>query len=372
MSRTDVVAPETSPVSPEVLGAGQDGRDGRDGHGRGAGPNGVSTEQLSELSEDAEAAESTATSSSFHWEEVRRQELRDQGFSPAEIDAIFVRQHRQEVMAEVCRHWFLIFGISSFILGMLTVVMLVWLCFVWSKAYLRGFEDCDVALTVWGYVLYTAMLLNFAKSTSCGQRAVGALCVWEPDPNFPNRSPLRVKILNLLLPIFMFSWNVIGIHWARLSRAPSVQMLVCQEEGQAVIDAIMAFAIVNIALTVFMFVNIIGLAYFFRMLLRMGLVQSSKAAPEGSLEASTEPRSAAEAEQAECQQCPICLEDFAENDAEILRTLKCQHYFHRACLKDWLQVNRDCPLCREDLAKPPPTGPTETEAEVDEPPVLPV
>lgn len=65
-----------------------------------------------------------------------------------------------------------------------------------------------------------------------------------------------------------------------------------------------------------MFVNIIGLAYFFRMLLRMGLVQSSKAAPEGSLEASTEPRSAAEAEQAECQQCPICLEDFAENDAE--------------------------------------------------------
>lgn len=35
-----------------------------------------------------------------------------------------------------------------------------------------------------------------------------------------------------------------------------------------------------------------------------------------SLEASTEPRSAAEAEQAECQQCPICLEDFAENDAE--------------------------------------------------------
>lgn len=362
MSRADVVvAPESLPVSPEVLGRG--------------GPNGAETEQLSELGSDTEAARSdSATSSSFHWEELRRQELRDQGFSSAEIDAIFVRQHRQEVMAEVCRHWFLIFGISSFILGMLTVVMLVWLCFVWSKAYLRGFEDCDVALTVWGYVLYSALLLNFAKSSSCGQRAVGALCVWEPDPNFPNRSPLRVKILNLLLPIFMFSWNAIGIHWARLSRAPSVQMLVCQEEGQAVIDAIMAFAIVNIALTVFMFVNIIGLAYFFRMLLRMGLVQSSKAAPEGSLEASTEPRTAAEAEEAECQQCPICLEDFVENDAEILRTLKCQHYFHRSCLKDWLQVNRDCPLCREDLAKPPPasTAPTETEAEVDEPPVLPV
>ena len=62
-------------------------------------------------------------------------------------------------------------------LCMPTQVMLVWLCFVWSKAYLRGFEDCDVALTVWGYVLYSALLLNFAKSSSCGQRAVGALCV---------------------------------------------------------------------------------------------------------------------------------------------------------------------------------------------------
>eukprot|EP00435_Cladocopium_sp_Y103_P074191 s43_g47.t1 len=94
MSRADVVvAPETSPVAPEVLGAGQ---------GRGGGPNGSETEQLSEIASDAEAAVETATSSSssFHWEEVRRQELRDQGFSPAEIDAIFVRQHRQEVMAE--------------------------------------------------------------------------------------------------------------------------------------------------------------------------------------------------------------------------------------------------------------------------------
>lgn len=73
--------------------------------------------------------------------------------------------------------------------------MLVWLCFVWSKAYLRGFEACDTALTVWGYVLYSAMILNFAKSTSCGQRAIGAMCWWDPDPAFPGRAPLRVKIL---------------------------------------------------------------------------------------------------------------------------------------------------------------------------------
>jgi len=303
--------------------------------------------------EDHVVSSESQVSSRSTGDSARRQELLAQGLTPAQIDAVFVRQHRQEVMAEVCRHWLLIFGITSFILGMLTIVMLVWLVFVWIKAYLRGFSDCDTMLSIWGYVLYTAMLLNFAKSTTCGHRFMHGICCWDPDPNFPSRTPLRLKIFNLLLPLFMFSWNIVGIHWARYSTAPSVPALVCQEEGQGVIDAILAFAIVNIALTVFMFINIIGLAYFFRMLLRMGLVQSSKAAPAGSLEASTEKVAASDAVAADCGQCPICLEDFTEDDSgEVLRTLKCQHYFHTACLKDWLQVNRDCPLCRQDLAKP--------------------
>ena len=61
-----------------------------------------------------------------------------------------------------------------------------------------------------------------------------------------------------MLPMFMFSWNAIGIHWARLSKAPQVEMLVCQEEAQGVIDAIMAFAIVNIALTATLLVGFPG------------------------------------------------------------------------------------------------------------------
>ena len=63
-----------------------------------------------------------------------------------------------------------------------------------------------------------------------------------------------------------------------------------------------------------MFLNIMGLAYFFRVLLRMGLVQSAKAAPEGSLERSTEQVTAQQALEAECESCPICLEEFREED----------------------------------------------------------
>ncbi|CAE7438382.1 unnamed protein product, partial [Symbiodinium microadriaticum] len=132
---------------------------------------------------------------------------------------------------------------------------------------------------------------------------------------------LRVKLFNLLLPLFMFTWNhryplgqARGENSFKLSTAPQVSRLVCQEESQGVIDAILAFATVNIALTVFMFLNIVGLAYFFRMLLRMGVVHSSKAAPEGSLEASTEKVTAETAKLADSPQCPICLEDFSDTD----------------------------------------------------------
>ncbi|CAE7292145.1 gol [Symbiodinium natans] len=362
---------------------------------------------------DSDEVSGISSLSTGQWDAVRRQELLAQGMTPAQVDALIVRQHRQEMMAEVCRHWLLMFGISSFVLGMLTVVMLVWLCFVWAKAYVKGFHSCDSLLTLWAFVLYSMMILNFAKSTACGHRVMRAL--------------LRVKLFNLMLPLFMFTWNAIGIHWARTIaldgsclwsfeiltcyltnsliesefsvlpsrspralrgtlrgalRAPSAAPSAALPRPSApsaapsaapssavfppprpprppssavhgVIDAILAFATVNIALTVFMFLNIVGLAYFFRMLLRMGVVQSSKAAPEGSLEASTEKVTAEAAKLADSPQCPICLEDLKPDESFMcFRTLKCNHYFHKACLKDWLQVNRDCPLCRQDLAKP--------------------
>ena len=53
-----------------------------------------------------------------------------------------------------------------------------------------------------------------AKSTSCGQRLLSVLCCWE-DPSVPESTPLRIKLLNLSLSLFMFCWNAIGIHWAR-------------------------------------------------------------------------------------------------------------------------------------------------------------
>jgi hypothetical protein len=42
--------------------------------------------------------------------------------------------------------------------------------------------------------------------------------------------------------------------------------------------------------------------------------------------------------------CAICLEDLV--DGEQLRTLKCDHQFHTACVAQWLAIANHCPTCR--------------------------
>lgn len=45
--------------------------------------------------------------------------------------------------------------------------------------------------------------------------------------------------------------------------------------------------------------------------------------------------------------CCICLSDYENSD--LLCRLWCGHHFHRSCLKEWLSLNRKCPLCKQDF-----------------------
>jgi hypothetical protein len=49
--------------------------------------------------------------------------------------------------------------------------------------------------------------------------------------------------------------------------------------------------------------------------------------------------------------CAVCLEDFEENDE--MRQLPCRHLFHRPCIDKWLQRNKVCPLCLQDIQVTP-------------------
>ena len=48
----------------------------------------------------------------------------------------------------------------------------------------------------------------------------------------------------------------------------------------------------------------------------------------------------------------VCLAELADGDA--LRVLPpCMHYFHAACVGDWIRVHATCPFCRGPVAAAP-------------------
>lgn len=43
--------------------------------------------------------------------------------------------------------------------------------------------------------------------------------------------------------------------------------------------------------------------------------------------------------------CPVCLSDFADGEAVSVLPA-CMHYYHPACIDEWLRARATCPLCR--------------------------
>lgn len=49
------------------------------------------------------------------------------------------------------------------------------------------------------------------------------------------------------------------------------------------------------------------------------------------------------------QSCSICLEPFKKD--EKVAVLKCNHFFHDACIKPWIEDHFTCPICRADITE---------------------
>lgn len=47
-------------------------------------------------------------------------------------------------------------------------------------------------------------------------------------------------------------------------------------------------------------------------------------------------------------QCTICL-DYINKSACVVVLNLCRHFYHKICIQTWLQRQRDCPKCREDV-----------------------
>ncbi len=45
------------------------------------------------------------------------------------------------------------------------------------------------------------------------------------------------------------------------------------------------------------------------------------------------------------ERCNICYEE--SSDLKI----KCEHYFHKGCLEEWLRISSKCPICRKNFIR---------------------
>ena len=46
-------------------------------------------------------------------------------------------------------------------------------------------------------------------------------------------------------------------------------------------------------------------------------------------------------------ECSICLEEY-NGDKDIIK-LKCNHEYHKECIKAWFDINKNCPQCRKNI-----------------------
>lgn len=281
-----------------------------------------------------------------------RDELIQRGLPAHEVDNQLVRQHEEEVLMILFRRFILFFACMTCTMTVTSFGMLVWLLTQWVPFAYYGHSDCDVPLPAWCTTLVIVLVFNTFRSTVLGRILIGHLCCWQPETEL-SMPPLRVRLFNALAPTFLVAWDCVGVYWASKSGTIDSPLPACKQIAPGLTNSVMGFAATNLAFTLFMFVNVLGMAHLLRMALRLGVLRSNRAAPEGTMDTSCEVVKFKSEEFQENAVCSICLDDF-NDEKPIVRTRACSHTFHRACLEGWLNVNRDCPLCRQDLTATEP------------------
>lgn len=284
-------------------------------------------------------------SSSRQEQVVTREELIERGMSANQADARVVREHEEQVLAEHYRCCILSF--TCLVILMLPVILgvFVWMVVEWIR-YRE--KECDVPLQMWCYVVWVVVVFNLTVR----RFVIRYVCRWQPAPRDSRDIvlivPLRVKLFNISISIFMFIWTCVGLHWVRISGTNFSGSPACRDKAPGLWEAVRTYAAINLCFTVFLYAYLHGISRILATMMRAGMLQTNQAAPPGSLEANTEGVDLNDPLVREHQSCSVCLEDFSDKK-DVVRTKDCNHVFHKQCLHGWLKVQRTCPLCRRDL-----------------------
>lgn len=279
-----------------------------------------------------------------------RESLEEQGIHGTQADAILVRRHEEEVLVANFWLWIQCFSLTVCLLTPAMLGIMIWMIAEYAKY--RG-EECDVPLQMWCKVVAVIVIFNLTlnRPSRNGSVVVRLLCLWEPDPTVSRRPPMRVRAYNFAVTCFIFGWNLFGLYLVVYSGSPDATKPPCAAVAPGLFAAVKVYVAVNLTFTVFFYVNVAGFQRVLGVLLHRGLLRTSRAAPKGTLASRTEELGPSDEALKDQATCSICLEDH-DSAASVLRIKACGHVFHRQCLQGWLNVNRNCPICRRDLVEP--------------------
>merc|ERR1719491_1833880 len=124
--------------------------------------------------------------------------------------------------------------------------------------------------------------------------------------------PCRVRLYNFLVMLVVSAWNVLGLYWVSISgsaQGPKNMPKSCKSAAPGLYHAVQVYALFNLALMVFMFIQTMGLAHMLHLAMVRGLFSTQEPADEGALEANTEALEEDDPLLTGAPQCSVCLED---------------------------------------------------------------
>eukprot|EP00811_Abedinium_folium_P028384 NODE_4389_length_1897_cov_13.497740.p1 GENE.NODE_4389_length_1897_cov_13.497740~~NODE_4389_length_1897_cov_13.497740.p1 ORF type:complete len:332 (-),score=48.91 NODE_4389_length_1897_cov_13.497740:566-1561(-) len=257
-----------------------------------------------------------------------------------------VRANRDDALMRIFLPWFLCFCCSLCILVPLLCGTLLWMM---AEVIIERETKCDMPLQMWVLAALGGLAVHVLLFLPPMPEIISCCCMWHREPGSREPPPCRVSAVFFSAPCFSFFWDIVGLLSIAMSGKISSDEPSCRAEAPGLCIAVVAYCSLNIFMLIFWIVYTYG---FYRLLLAMvraGLLNSSHAAPKGTLERSTQPIPPDHASIQDDPQCSICLAALNDQQA-IVQVTACSHVFHMVCLAGWLHVNRTCPLCRLDLA----------------------
>eukprot|EP00931_Biecheleriopsis_adriatica_P080209 TRINITY_DN53565_c0_g1_i1.p1 TRINITY_DN53565_c0_g1~~TRINITY_DN53565_c0_g1_i1.p1 ORF type:complete len:360 (+),score=57.63 TRINITY_DN53565_c0_g1_i1:108-1082(+) len=266
-------------------------------------------------------------------------ELLQRGYSQRQVNSIMVQRHQEEMLRPYVAWVGMFMCCTLCIIGPGLIGCFVWMAIEYGKARNQP-ERCDAWLIEWT----TVMIVEFSYQVFMHRLVIVVFCGYNPQQRYRETGvvppePARVKYYRSTLVAFEGIWKIVGIVLAATSST-------CEDVMPGLRAAILTWCSLGIFVVVFMLINVIGINQLLIYMARNGMLNSNEGAPKGTLEGLP---TVGHAELGE-EQCSVCLEDF--DDTKEIRKMPCGHCFHTTCLKPWLSMNRNCPLCRKDVCEP--------------------